>query len=62
MPDAPPELFAILRLASTISSECSVCHEVVMVRSVGTETPEELIRLLREAFLKHIRKKHSPPS
>jgi hypothetical protein len=58
MPDSPPELVAILRLASAITGECSVCHEVIVVRGVGTDTLEEQVRLLRDAFLKHVRRNH----
>jgi len=61
MPDTP-QLIAILQLGSAISGECSACHEVVIVGGVGSETQEELVHLLRHAFVKHVRSEHPPKS
>lgn len=61
MPD-PPQLIAILQLGSAISGECSACHEVVIVGGVGSETQEELVHLLRHAFMKHVDSEHLPKS
>lgn len=60
MPDAPlPELIGILRVGSVISGECSVCHEVVMVKGIAVETPEELLDMLKRAFVEHVCNKRS---
>ena len=57
-----PQLIAILQLGSAISGECSACHEVVIVGGVGSETQEELVHLLRHAFVKHVSNEHPPES
>ena len=57
-----PQLIAILQLGSAISGKCSACHEVVIVGGVGSETQEELVHLLRHAFVKHVSNEHPPES
>ena len=55
-----PELIAILRLGSLISGECSACHEVLLVKGSRTQTPGELSYMIKQAFLEHLQRKHSP--
>jgi hypothetical protein len=57
-----PELIATLRVGSVISGECSTCHEVIVVKGSGIEILEELSYMIKQAFLEHLRKRHSPDS
>jgi hypothetical protein len=63
MPDEPkalPELIATLCVGSMISGECSACHEVMLVKGSGPQTPGELSYMIKQAFLEHLQRKHSP--
>ena len=65
MPDVPenrPELIATLRVGSVISGECSVCHEVVVVKGLGIEAPGKLEHMIEHAFAGHVCSVHSPDS
>src|ERR1700716_3665008 len=61
VPDMPekPELVARLWVGSAISGECSVCHEVIVVRGAVTAELGELNATLKQVFEKHIGSKHS---
>jgi hypothetical protein len=61
-PEEPPELVVPFRVGSVMSGECSVCPEVMLVRGTGIETPEELVYMLKHAFLGHVRNTLSPES
>jgi hypothetical protein len=49
-----PELIARLQVGMAASGECSVCGEVIIVKSVSSE-PEPLRDMLRRAFEEHVR-------
>jgi hypothetical protein len=53
-----PELIATLQAGSTISGECSICHEVTVVNSRVTGTLRELNDVLKQAFEEHVLNKH----
>ena len=53
MPEKP-ELIARLQVGMAASGECSVCGEVIIVKSVSSE-PEPLRDMLRRAFEEHVR-------
>ena len=53
MPEKP-ELVARLQVGMAASGECSVCGEVIIVKSVSSE-PEPLRDMLRRAFEEHAR-------
>lgn len=59
LPTGEPELIATLRVGFVISGECSACHEVLVVKGIGAETPEESVYTIEQAFLEHIRREHS---
>jgi hypothetical protein len=49
-----PELIAGLQVGLAASGECSVCHEVIVVKGQSSR-PEELSERLKRAFEKHVR-------
>ena len=58
MPEKP-ELIARLQVGMAASGECSVCGEVIIVRSASSE-PEPLRDMLKQAFEEHVRSDTSP--
>jgi hypothetical protein len=58
-PTGEPELIVTLRVGSVISGECSACHEVIVVKGIGAETPVEWVYTIEQGFLEHIRREHS---
>jgi len=51
MPDEPkalPELIATLWVGSMISGGCSACHEVMLMKGSGPQTPGELSYMIRK--------------
>jgi hypothetical protein len=53
MPEKP-ELIAKLRVGSAASGECSVCHEVIIVKGTAGGS-EQLSDMLSQAFDEHVR-------
>jgi len=49
-----PELIATLQVGSAASGECSVCHEVFIVKSEDGR-PQQLSDRLRQRFEEHVR-------
>lgn len=49
-----PELIAGLQVGASASGECSVCHEVIIVKG-DVSQPEQLSEMLRDAFEEHVR-------
>ena len=49
-------------VGSMISGECSACHEVLLVKGSGTQTPGDLSYMIKQAFLEHPQRKHHPDS
>jgi hypothetical protein len=49
-----PELLARLQVGLAASGECSVCHEVFVVRSQSSR-PEHLSDRLKQIFEEHVR-------
>lgn len=45
-----PELIAKLRVGSIVSGECSVCHQVIVVRDPDAEAPDQGNDKLKHAF------------
>ncbi len=56
MPEKP-ELIAKLQVGSIVSGECSVCHEVIVVRDPVSGTRDQLNDTLKQAFEAHIHNK-----
>jgi len=48
-----PELIARLQVGLAASGECSVCHEVFVVRE--SSRPEQLSHRLKQIFEEHVR-------
>jgi hypothetical protein len=48
-----PELIAKLRVGSIVSGECSVCHQVIVVRDPDAEAPDQQNDKLKHAFEQH---------
>lgn len=51
-----PVLFAKLRVGSTVSGECSLCHEVIVVQDRAGESAAQNCDTLQQAFEEHIHK------
>jgi len=49
-----PELIARSQVGLAASSECSACHEVIVVKGQSSQ-PEQLGDMLRQAFEEHVR-------
>jgi hypothetical protein len=49
-----PELIARLQVGLAASAECSVCHEVFIVKSHSNK-PEQLSDRLKQIFEEHVR-------
>lgn len=49
-----PELIARLQVGLAASGECSLCHEVIVVKGQWGK-PEEVTGILRQAFEAHVR-------
>jgi hypothetical protein len=49
-----PELIARLQVGLAASGECSVCHEVFVVKSQSNK-PEQLSDRLKQIFEEHVR-------
>lgn len=49
-----PELIASLQVGLAVSGECSVCHEVFLVKGARGK-PEQLSDRLRQIFEEHVR-------
>ena len=49
-----PELIAKLQVGLAASGECSVCHEVFVVKGRGSK-PEPLTDRLKQIFEEHVR-------
>lgn len=50
-PTGEPELIVTLRVGSVISGECSACHEVIVVKGIGAETPVEWVYTIEQGIL-----------
>ena len=59
VPERLPALRAIVESNSVMAGECSICHEVLVVKGIGIETSEELTYMMKQAFSEHVLKEHS---
>ena len=51
-----PVLIAKLRVGSTVSGECSLCHEVIVVQDPAGESAAQKSDTLQQAFEEHVHK------